>query len=166
MNNLPSEAFLLLGISALHGDGWLSLAALNELLCLLGEGRKKKKAKIKDTCNNSQSSLWLSLHLTTAWLMAGVLKFRLCKILIPSRGLACILGKHIAVPSDTKQTEGTTLLPVLQGHQGQARLGICIWSNLKQIPTSGKAASFYQVLFCPPPTYAQQKKQCRTSWHC
>lgn len=40
VNNLPSEAFLLLGTSALHGDGWLSLAVLDKLLRFLRERRK------------------------------------------------------------------------------------------------------------------------------
>lgn len=43
LNNLPSEAFLLLGTSALHGDGWLSLDTLDERLRLLREKRKEKK---------------------------------------------------------------------------------------------------------------------------
>jgi len=43
VNNLPSEVFPLLGTSALHSDGWLSFVILDELLHLLGEGRKKRK---------------------------------------------------------------------------------------------------------------------------
>lgn len=44
-SNLPSEAFLLSGTFALHGDGCLSLATLDELLCLLGKTRRKKEKK-------------------------------------------------------------------------------------------------------------------------
>lgn len=101
MSNLPSEAFLLSGTSALHGDGCLSLATLDELLCLLRERRKEEK-KQRDNCKNWQNFLSLT-YCFNSECVCGWISWQVCWNLGYAK--ACFLLEAWQVSWGSKSTE-------------------------------------------------------------